>query len=46
MPQMTAEQQAQMEQMRTLMDKQRSGQTLTSEEEALLAEFEANRPQR
>lgn len=43
---MTAEQQAQMEQMRTLMDKQRNGQTLTSEEASLLAAFEANRPQR
>lgn len=46
MPNLSAEQQAQMEQMRTLMDKQRNEQTLTSEEQKLLESFEAQRPKR
>lgn len=44
MGEMTDDQRAQFEQMRAIMDKQRNGETLTSEEQALLAEFETNRP--
>lgn len=46
MPPLSEEEKLQMEQMRSLMDKQRAGATLTAEEKALLQQFEANRPQR
>lgn len=42
--QMTDEQKAQMEEIRTLMDKKKSWETLTTEEQEKLTQFEANRP--
>lgn len=42
--QMTDEQKAQMEEMKTLMDKKKSWETLTTEEQEKLTQFEANRP--
>jgi hypothetical protein len=41
---MTDEQKGQMEEMRTLMDKKKSGENLTTEEQEKLTQFEANRP--
>lgn len=45
-PVLNAQQEAQMQQMRALMDKQRNGTALTAEESALLASWEAQRPQK
>ncbi len=42
---LTTEQKAQMEAMRTILDKKRNWETLTAEEESQLAEFEANKPE-
>lgn len=46
MPDLSPEQQKEMEQMRTLMDKQRKGENLSSEEQKLIEKFETQRPQR
>ncbi len=43
--QMTPEQRAQMDIVKALVDKKRGGTTLTADEEAFLAKFEAKRPQ-
>lgn len=42
---LTTEQKAQMEAMRSILDKKRNWETLTAEEETQLAEFEANKPE-
>lgn len=43
---LTEEQKTQMEEVRTLMEKQKNGETLTTEEQAKLDELKANMPQR
>lgn len=43
-PEMTDEQKVQMQEMKTLMDKKKSWETLTSEEQEKLTQFEANKP--
>jgi len=42
---LTTEQKAQMEAIRAILDKKSAWETLTSEEETLLAKFEANKPE-
>lgn len=44
-PELTDEQKAQMEEIRTIMEKQKNGETLTSEEESTLDEFKSNMPE-
>lgn len=43
---LTDEQKAQMEEVRTLMEKQKNGETLTTEEQAKIDEFKLSMPQR
>lgn len=43
---MTDEQKAEMEQIKIIMGKKKNGETLTTDEEELLAKFEANKPEK
>ena len=44
MPELTAEQKAEFEAIKTILDKQKAGTTLTADEQAKLTAFEATHP--
>jgi len=46
MPELTEAQKAEMEKIKTILDKKKAGTSLTDEEQTLLDKFEANKPQR
>lgn len=44
MPELTQEQKTQMQEMKTLMDKKKNGETLTTEEQEKITQFESEKP--
>lgn len=44
MPELTQEQKTQMQEMKTLMDKKKNGETLTTEEQEKITQFESDKP--
>lgn len=46
MPELTDAQKAEMEKIKTILDKKKAGTTLTTDEQTLLDKFEANKPKR